>query len=43
MVGRGDLGVELPVAAVPPIQKRLVRKCRAAAKPVIVATRCWKA
>ena len=38
MVARGDLGVELPVAAVPPIQKRLIRKCRAAAKPVIVAT-----
>jgi len=38
MVARGDLGVELPVSAVPPIQKRLVRRCRAAAKPVIVAT-----
>jgi len=38
MVARGDLGVELPVQCVPPIQKRLVRKCRAAAKPVIVAT-----
>ncbi len=38
MVARGDLGVELPVHNVPPIQKRLVRKCRAAAKPVIVAT-----
>jgi pyruvate kinase len=38
MVARGDLGVEMPVAAVPPIQKRRVRKCRAAAKPVIVAT-----
>jgi pyruvate kinase len=38
MVARGDLGVELPVHAVPPIQKRLVRRCRAAAKPVIVAT-----
>ena len=38
MVARGDLGVELPVSAVPPIQKRLVRKCRSAAKPVIVAT-----
>ena len=38
MVARGDLGVELPVHAVPPIQKRLTRKCRAAAKPVIVAT-----
>lgn len=38
MVARGDLGVELPVQNVPPIQKRLVRKCRAEAKPVIVAT-----
>ncbi len=38
MVARGDLGVELPVQNVPPIQKRLVRDCRAAAKPVIVAT-----
>jgi pyruvate kinase len=38
MVARGDLGVELPVYSVPPIQKRLVRLCRSAAKPVIVAT-----
>lgn len=38
MVARGDLGVELPVQNVPPIQKRLVRRSRAAAKPVIVAT-----
>jgi pyruvate kinase len=38
MVARGDLGVELPVQAVPPIQKRLIQLCRAAAKPVIVAT-----
>lgn len=38
MVARGDLGVELPVQNVPPIQKRLIRKSRAAAKPVIVAT-----
>ncbi|WP_428927635.1 pyruvate kinase [Marinibacterium sp. SX1] len=38
MVARGDLGVELPVHAVPPIQKRLVRQCRAAAKPVVIAT-----
>ncbi|PKP74110.1 MAG: pyruvate kinase [Alphaproteobacteria bacterium HGW-Alphaproteobacteria-6] len=38
MVARGDLGVECPVHAVPPIQKRLVRACRTAAKPVIVAT-----
>ncbi|WP_136636443.1 pyruvate kinase [Pseudooceanicola onchidii] len=38
MVARGDLGVELPVQNVPPIQKQLVRLCRMAAKPVIVAT-----
>lgn len=38
MVARGDLGVEMPVHSVPPIQKRLVRLSRAAAKPVIVAT-----
>ncbi len=38
MVARGDLGVELPVQNVPPIQKRLVRACRAVGKPVIVAT-----
>ncbi len=38
MVARGDLGVELPVQDVPPIQKRLVRGCRAVGKPVIVAT-----
>ncbi|MEM7269637.1 MAG: pyruvate kinase [Pseudomonadota bacterium] len=38
MVARGDLGVELPVSDVPPLQKRIVRKCREAGKPVIVAT-----
>jgi pyruvate kinase len=38
MVARGDLGVELPVEAIPPIQKKLVRACRAKGKPVIVAT-----
>lgn len=38
MVARGDLGVELPLQSVPPIQKRLVRACRAVGKPVIVAT-----
>lgn len=38
MVARGDLGVEMAVNQVPPVQKRLVRRCRAKAKPVIVAT-----
>jgi len=38
MVARGDLGVELPAEQVPRIQKRIVRACRAAGKPVVVAT-----
>ena len=38
MVSRGDLGVELPIYTVPPLQKRMIRAARAAAKPVIVAT-----
>ncbi|MEM6489198.1 MAG: pyruvate kinase [Pseudomonadota bacterium] len=38
MVARGDLGVEMDNADLPPIQKRLIRKCRAAGKPVVVAT-----
>jgi len=38
MVARGDMGVELPAEQVPSIQKRVVRACRAAGKPVIVAT-----
>jgi pyruvate kinase len=38
MVARGDLGVELDVAAVPAIQKRIIAACHQARIPVITAT-----
>jgi pyruvate kinase len=38
MVARGDLGVELPPEQVPQLQRRIVRACRQAGKPVVVAT-----
>jgi len=38
MVARGDLGVELPLEAVPGRQKQIIRTARKAGKPVVVAT-----
>ena len=38
MVARGDLGVEMLLAAVPVAQKRIARLCASAGKPCIIAT-----
>jgi pyruvate kinase len=38
MVARGDLGIELPLAEVPVVQKRMIRAAGARSKPAITAT-----
>jgi len=38
MVARGDLGIEMPQADLPILQKEICAKCLKAGKPVIVAT-----
>jgi pyruvate kinase len=38
MVARGDLGIDLPIADVPHLQKRIIRACGARGMPVVTAT-----
>ena len=38
MIGRGDMGVEIPFEQLPAIQKQLITKCRLLGKRVITAT-----
>lgn len=38
MIARGDLGVEVPMEKLAPIQKQIIKRCIQRAKPVIVAT-----
>lgn len=38
MIARGDLGIEVPIENIPGIQRKIIRKCVLAKKPVIVAT-----
>ena len=38
MIGRGDMGVEIPYEELPAIQKKLITKCRMLGKRVITAT-----
>ena len=38
MIGRGDLGQNIPIEKVPFVQEMIIKKCKAAKKPVITAT-----
>ncbi len=38
MIGRGDMGVEMPFEQLPAIQKQIINKCRLLGKRVITAT-----
>jgi pyruvate kinase len=38
MIGRGDMGVEIPYEQLPAVQKKLITKCRLIGKRVITAT-----
>lgn len=38
MIGRGDMGVEIPFEELPAIQKKIITKCRMLGKRVITAT-----
>ena len=38
MIGRGDMGVEIPFEQLPAIQKKIITKCRMLGKRVITAT-----
>ena len=38
LIARGDLGVEIPLAKLPSLQKTIIEKCHKSKKPVIIAT-----
>ena len=38
MIGRGDLGQNIPIEQVPAAEQDIIKKCKAAGKPVITAT-----